>query len=322
MKQQQRERLAACGLAGIQFDADMAAYCTLRAGGRAAALIDVTNLEELSCLLNLLSEEQIKFFVIGRGSNLLVADSGWSGAVIRLKGVFNTVELLQASCLSEVKGSTETAIVKAGAGCPLGRFVAWCSKHGLAGLEFLVGIPGSVGGAVRMNAGAFGEEIGSRLLELEAVDRQGHLWQIPAENLRLHYRSLSLVEGSLAELIITAAVFRLVPEQEERIRNRCSACLEKRKGKQPAGAASAGSFFKNPPGDFAGRLIEAAGLKGLRCGGAMVSLVHANFLVNSGGASATDIITLMKQLQAAVAARFGIRLEPEVRIIDEAAAWR
>jgi UDP-N-acetylmuramate dehydrogenase len=217
----------------------------------------------------------------------------------------------------------EAAIVKAGAGCPLGKFVAWCGKQGLAGLEFSVGIPGSVGGAVRMNAGAFGQEIGSLLVALEAVDRQGHVCQIRAENLRLSYRSLALAQGSLAEMIITAALFRLSPDDQENIRSRCSAYLEKRKGRQPQGAASAGSFFKNPPGDFAGRLIEAAGLKGLRCGGAMVSPVHANFIVNSGGASATDIITLMEQVQAAVAARLGIRLEPEVRIIqdDTSAAW-
>lgn len=314
MNQQQRERLAACGLAKVQFDADMAACCTLRAGGRAAALIDVENVEELSRLLAFLAEEQITFLVIGRGSNLLVADSGWSGAIIRLKGAFNAVTVQERR--------DEAGIIKAGAGCPLGRFVAWCSKHGLAGLEFLVGIPGSVGGAVRMNAGAWGQEIGSCLLELEAVDRQGHVQQIPAENLRLSYRNLALTEGSLAELVITAAVFRLSPDHEENSRRRCAAYLAQRKGKQPTGTASAGSFFKNPPGDVAGRLIEAAGLKGLRCGGAMVSPVHANFLVNSGGASATDIITLMEQVQAAVAARFGIRLEPEVRIIDEAAAWR
>jgi UDP-N-acetylmuramate dehydrogenase len=315
MNPQQRERLAACGLAKVQFDADMAACCTLRAGGRAAALTDVTSLEELCRLLALLAEEQIKFLVIGRGSNLLVADSGWAGAIIRLKGAFNAVTVQECG--------DKTAIVKAGAGCPLGKFVAWCGKQGLAGLEFSVGIPGSVGGAVRMNAGAFGQDVGSLLVALETVDRQGHVCQIRAENLRLSYRSLALAQGSLAEMIITAALFRLSPDDQENIRSRCSAYLEKRKGRQPQGAASAGSFFKNPPGDFAGRLIEAAGLKGLRCGGAMVSPVHANFIVNSGGASATDIITLMEQVQAAVAARLGIRLEPEVRIIqdDTSAAW-
>jgi UDP-N-acetylmuramate dehydrogenase len=309
MNPQQRERLAGCGLAAIQFNADMAACCTLRAGGRAAALLDVTNLEELSHLLILLTEEQIKFLVIGRGSNFLVADSGWAGAVIRLKGKFNALEVQ--------KRSNTAALVKAGAGCPLGRLVAWCGRQGLAGVEFLVGIPGSVGGAVRMNAGAWGQEIGSQLIEVELLDRQGNIRHIAPENLRLSYRSLSLAEGSLSEMIFTAALFRLHPEPEENIRSRCSAYLEKRKGKQPAGAASAGSFFKNPPNDFAGRLIEAAGLKGLRCGNAMISPVHANFLVNSGGASATDIITLMQQVQAAVAARFGICLEPEVRIIGD-----
>ncbi len=314
MKEQQRKRLADSGLA-TKFDVDMAAYCTLRAGGRAAALIEVTNPEELGRLLVLLAEEKIKFFVIGRGSNLLVADSGWSGAVIRLKGDFNTIEV-QAR-------DSEAAIVKAGTGCSLSKLVSWCSKQGLAGLEFLVGIPGSVGGAVRMNAGAWGQEIGTHLLELELIDKQGNIQQIPATELHLSYRSLGLVEGNLAEMIITSALFRLRPEQEETVRARCSDHLKKRKGKQPAGVASAGSFFKNPPNHFAGRLIEAAGLKGLRCGGAMVSPVHANFIVNSGGASATDIVTLMEQVQTEVATRFGICLEPEVQIIQEdcATAW-
>lgn len=318
MNLQQRKRLAACGLAEIHFDADMAAYCTLRVGGRAAALLDVTNLEELSRLLALLADEQITFLVIGRGSNLLVADSGWSGAVIRLKGAFNAIELLQPSCLSKVEGSSETAVVKVGAGCPLGKFVAWCGRQGLAGLEFLVGIPGSVGGALQMNAGAQGQEIGSYLLALECVDKQGDIRHIAAENLRLGYRRLSLPEDDMRAIIIIAALFRLSFDHQENIRSRCASYLEQRKSKQPAGVASAGSFFKNPPGDFAGRLIEAAGLKGLRCGAAMISPVHANFLINSGGASATDMITLMEQVRTRVAARFGIQLEPEVQLIADA----
>jgi UDP-N-acetylmuramate dehydrogenase len=309
MNAQQRERLAASGLGTIHFDVPMKDYCTLRAGGQAAALLKVSSREELCSLLRLLAEEQIKFFIIGRGSNLLVADTGWSGAVIQLTGIFKTIEI-QAR-------EHEAIRVKVGTGCSLAQLISWCSQQGFAGLEFLVGIPGSVGGAVRMNAGAWGQEIGSRLLALETVDRQGHVQQIPTENLRLSYRNLSLINGSLAELIITSATFCLAPADEETVRARCAAHLNKRKGKQPAGVASAGSFFKNPPNDFAGRLIEAAGLKGLSCGKAMVSPVHANFLVNNGGASATDILTLMQQVQAEVAARFAICLEPEVQIIQE-----
>lgn len=309
MNGRQRGRLAASGLAGIQFDAPMSGCCTLRTGGRAAALIEVSTLEELRCLLALLAEEKIKFLVIGRGSNLLVADSGYSGVIVRLKGEFNS--------LSAQECGETAAVVRAGAGCALGRLVSWCSGHALAGLEFLVGIPGSVGGAVRMNAGAWDCETGARLLAIELVDKQGDIRHIPAAELRLSYRNLALADSEIGSRVVTAAWFRLHPDREEDSRARCAAYLERKKSKQPAGVASAGSFFKNPPGDFAGRLIEAAGLKGLRCGGAIVSPVHANFLVNTGGASATDILSLMAQVQAEVAVRFGIQLEPEVRIIQE-----
>ncbi|MCW5205844.1 UDP-N-acetylmuramate dehydrogenase [Desulfobulbus sp. F5] len=309
MNERQRGRLAAAGLAELRFDAPMAEYCTLRAGGKTAALIEVANLEELRRVLALLAEEEIKFLIVGRGSNLLVVDSGYSGAIIRLKGEFNTIALQERNEIA--------TIIKVGAGCALGKLVSWCSGQGLAGLEFLVGIPGSVGGAVRMNAGAWGCEVGERLLAIERVDNQGNIRHISSAELRLSYRNLALADGEISSAVITAAWFGLSPDREEDIRSRCAAYVERRKGKQPAGVASAGSFFKNPPGDFAGRLIEAAGLKGASCGAAMISPVHANFLVNTGGASATDILTLMKQVQAAVFAQFAVKLEPEVRIIQE-----
>jgi UDP-N-acetylmuramate dehydrogenase len=307
MNERQRGRLAAAGLAEIRFDAPMSEYCTLRAGGTAAALIDVQSVEELRRLLALLAEEEIKFLVIGRGSNLLVADSGYSGAVVRLKGEFNALAVQERG--------PDFVLVKAGAGCALGKLVSWCGGQGLAGLEFLVGIPGSVGGAVLMNAGAWGQETGAWLAAVELLDNKGNIRQIAAADLRLSYRSLALADGELNG-IVTAALFRLRPDCEEDIRSRCAAYLEKRKGKQPAGAASAGSFFKNPPGDFAGRLIEAAGLKGAGCGKAMISPQHGNFLVNTGGASASDILALAARVQDEVFARFGIRLEPEVKIIQ------
>ncbi|WP_417915073.1 UDP-N-acetylmuramate dehydrogenase [Candidatus Electronema sp. JM] len=311
MNGRQRARLAASGLAGLRFDVPMREHCTFRAGGPAASLIDVQSVEELRRLLAVLAEEEIKFLVIGRGSNLLVADSGYSGAVIRLKGEFNALVVQERG--------PDFTMIKVGAGCALGKLVSWCGGQGLAGLEFLVGIPGSVGGAVRMNAGAWGCETGARLAAIELVDKTGHIRQIAAAELRLSYRKLALADGELGSGMITAAWFHLAADQPEQIRSRCAAYLERRKGKQPAGAASAGSFFKNPPDDFAGRLIEAAGLKGASCGAAMISPVHANFLVNSGGATAADILALAERAQAEVFARFGIRLEPEVKIIrDEA----
>lgn len=309
MNEQQRRLLAAAGLAQLRFDAPMAEYCTLRAGGKAAALVDVQSTEELRRLLTLLAEEEIKFLVIGRGSNLLVTDSGYFGAIIHLKGEFNALAVQERG--------PDYALVKVGAGCALGKLVSWCSGQGLAGLEFLVGIPGSVGGAVRMNAGAWGQETGAWLAAIELVDKEGHVRRIAAGDLRLSYRNLALADGELGSGMITAAWFRLAADQPEHIRARCAAYLERRKGKQPAGAASAGSFFKNPPGDFAGRLIEAAGLKGASCGGAVISPVHANFIVNNGGATAADILALAEQAQTEVLARFGICLAPEVKIIRD-----
>ena len=309
MNEQQRRRLAAAGLSRLRFDAPMAEYCTLRAGGPAAALIDVQSLDELRRLLGLLAEEAISFLIIGRGSNLLVADSGYSGAIIRLAGQFTTLAVQERGA--------DAALVKAGAGCALGKLLAWCSAQSLAGLEFLVGIPGSVGGAVRMNAGAWGQETGARLAAIELVDTRGSIQELAAEQLRLSYRSLALAESEISSEIVTAAWFRLQPDQEDDIRARCAAYLARRKGKQPAGAASAGSFFKNPLGDVAGRLIEAAGLKGTACGKALVSPVHGNFIVNSGGATATEILTLAERVQHEVLTRFGIQLVPEVRIIQD-----
>jgi UDP-N-acetylmuramate dehydrogenase len=317
MNRQQRDRLAE-SWPGMQFDVSMAAYSTLRAGGRADGFIDVHTLTELRNLLVQLNEEQLVCRVIGRGSNILVTDSGYPGVIIRLKGEFSKIDF-QAGGSDFVETGAESefeknAVVRTGAGCSIAGFVSWCGKQGLSGLEFMVGIPGSVGGALRMNAGAWGGEIGERLQAVELVDSQGHVHHIRASKLRLSYRKLELADGGIDSMVVTSATFRLNSDKQEQIRSRCMRYLERRRGKQPAGATSAGSFFKNPSGDSAGRLIEAAGLKGVCCGQAMVSPVHANFIVNTGRATATDILVLMERIQTAVFQRFAVKLEPEVRI--------
>ncbi|CAK8722334.1 UDP-N-acetylenolpyruvoylglucosamine reductase [Candidatus Electrothrix laxa] len=323
MDRQQCEKLA--GLtknwpAGMQFDVSMASYSSFRAGGRADALIDVHRLAELQTLLGQLYEQQLLYRVIGRGSNVLVTDKGFPGVVIRLKGELEQVGFVEASDenfdapeIEKIEGGEP--LVKAGGGCSLGRFLSWCTKQGLSGLEFMVGIPGSVGGAVRMNAGALGGEIGDCLHSLECVDASGSIIQVPKSKLRLSYRKAEVKGRHIDALIVASASFRLMPGAQEEIRSRCTDFLAQRKGKQPTGVASAGSFFKNPAGDAAGRLIESAGLKGRCCGEAMVSPVHANFIVNTGKSTATDILTLMHQVQEAVFQKFAIRLEPEVEII-------
>jgi UDP-N-acetylmuramate dehydrogenase len=310
MTPDQRRQLAGLALkqSKCHFDVPMAAYCTLRAGGRAAALAEVEDLSDLQKILRLCSTEAIKVLPLGRGSNILFADSGYSGLVLR-----PLVQEIQ----QQGEDSQRTVVVRVGAGLSLARFVTWSSREGLTGAEFLTGIPGSVGGALCMNAGAWGAEIGSLLKALEAVDGQGRLHDIPAEDLRPSYRRLAWTAGPLHDMVLTAAQVRLQAGNEEEIRRRCAAVLLQRKAKQPKGVASAGSFFKNPPGDFAGRLIEAAGLKGRRQGQAMISPVHANFLVNIGGATATDLIALMHLVQQVVFERFGVHLEPEVRIVQD-----
>ena len=307
----------------IEFEVPMASYSTLRAGGRAAGLIDVYTLSELRRLLVCLHEQQLVFRVIGRGSNILVTDKGFPGVIIRLKGALEQVGLVEVS--EENSGGLKTEkvekaeggepLVKVGGGCSLGRFLSWCTQQGLSGLEFMAGIPGSVGGAVRMNAGALGGEISDRLYSLECIDACGRIIQVPRSDLQLSYRKAEVKGRDIDALIVAFANFRLMQDEQDEIRSRCTGYLAQRKGKQPTGVASAGSFFKNPSGDAAGRLIEAAGLKGRCCGEAMVSPVHANFIVNTGGSTATDILTLMKQVQEIVFQEFAVRLEPEVEII-------
>jgi len=310
MNQRQRDELSACWQDRLQWDVSMADYSTLRAGGMADALIDVRDLDELCRLLDQLEDLQISCRVIGRGSNILVSEQGYPGVIIRLQGALNTVTRLDENSEPGIP-----VVVRVGAGCFMAAFVAWCTRHGLAGLEFMAGIPGSVGGAVWMNAGAWGYEIGERLQEIELVDYGGRFYRVPASELQLSYRKLALKEGDLDRMIMTSATFTLTPDREEQIRERCKRYLGRRHGKQPAGVASAGSFFKNPQGDSAGRLIEAAGLKGVCCGQAMVSPVHANFIVNTGRATAADIVSLMRQVQDAVFQQFGVWLEPEVQIL-------
>ncbi len=311
MNQKQRDRLAKNWPTEMRFDVPMASYSTLRAGGQAEALIDVHTLVELRELLVQLYEEQLVFWVIGRGSNILVSDSGYPGVVIRLKGAFSSIHLLDDS-------NNASVVVKTGAGCPVAGLVSWCGKQGLSGLEFMAGIPGSVGGALRMNAGAWGGEIGDRLQAVELVDRHGQLRHVPVSALRLSYRAMELADKEtemMDSMVVASVTFRMLRGEREAVRSRCTQYLERRRGKQPAGVASAGSFFKNPEGDSAGRLIEAAGLKGACCGQAVVSPVHANFIVNTGKATATDIVTLMERVQREVFQQFSVRLEPEVQIL-------
>ena len=194
------------------------------------------------------------------------------------------------------------------------RLLGWCLKRELGGLEFMTGIPGTVGGAVAMNAGAFGGATGDRLHAVRCLNARGEEMEIAASDLRFQYRRTLFPEPFADKCLILGATFALEPRPADEIRARMRDLLARRKAKQPVGAACAGSFFKNPPGDYAGRLIEQAGLKGCCRGQAMVSPKHGNIIVNRGGASPEDILGLMRFIQERVRERFGVMLEPEVRL--------
>jgi UDP-N-acetylmuramate dehydrogenase len=303
MSRDQRQQLSSFWQGPLQWDVPMGRFCTFRAGGPAEALVTAFTLPELSHLIGWLTEQAIPWRVIGRGSNILVGSQGFAGVLIILDGDFRAIR-------QEGAGR-----VRVGAGCPVGRLVGWCARKGLAGLEFMIGIPGSVGGSVRMNAGAWGEEIGSLAETVTFVDRMGNIVQVPAGELEFSYRRLRPHRTELAEAVVVEVVLALKEGSPREILSRCRDLLARRQAKQPTGLPSAGSFFKNPPGDSAGRLIDAAGLKGLQLGGAMVSSKHANFIVNTGAATADDIIGLMREVQERVYHFSGVRLEPEVHLL-------
>ncbi|OQX19737.1 MAG: UDP-N-acetylenolpyruvoylglucosamine reductase [Desulfobulbaceae bacterium A2] len=305
MKQGWQQELALWWPGEIRWDVPMAAYSTLRAGGTATALIQVDRSAALPGLIRWLEQHRVAWRVIGRGSNILVRQQGFAGVVLRLGMEFGCIGIE-----SIVGGGTTLHV---GAACALGRLVGWTVRRGLAGLEFVIGIPGSVGGAVRMNAGAWGGALGDCLVGVSLCDRQGELCELSRADFTPAYRGMQ--GPGIDDGVIVGARFVLGQERPEVLQARCREYLQRRRAHQPRGMASAGSFFKNPAGDSAGRLIEAAGLKGLRRGDAMISQRHANFLVNTGTASAADIVALMAVVQERVQDAFGVHLEPEVHLL-------
>jgi len=302
----QQQQLQEISEHSIKFNVSMAKYSTLKAGGQTAALVDVRNAKQLTALLFYCGQEEIPWRVIGRGSNILVTDSGFAGIICRLAGEFKVIQQ---------QSENKPALITVGGGCLLAELLAWCRQHGFGGLEFLAGIPGGVGGAIRMNAGAFGREIGEVLYSVTIAGSDGVLQEVLVSDITLTYRNCAIVGFDISQLIILAATLQLQEEDCAKVKHKMQDYVTQRKEKQPVTHPSAGSFFKNPEGDYAGRLIEVTGLKGLRIGGAMVSPVHANFIINAGGnATAADIINLMHNVQEKVQEQTGIFLEPEVHI--------
>ena len=268
-------------------------------GGFADRYFEPADIDELAAFLADLPEGEPLLW-IGLGSNLLVRDGGVRGTVI------STVRLRAVERLEPTK-----LHVEAGAACP--RVARIAARHELTGCEFLAGIPGTMGGALAMNAGAFGTETWPAVPEVETIDVDGERRWRPASDYRYGYRN---VDGPHGEWFVSCRLV-LGPDREGRAGTRIRQLLVQRAAMQPTGARTCGSVFRNPPGDYAGRLIDASGLKGHRIGGAVISDKHANFIINDAGARAADVETLIGKIVEEVEKRQGVRLEPEVRIIGE-----
>jgi UDP-N-acetylmuramate dehydrogenase len=286
----------------LRRDVPLAPLTWLRVGGPAEVVFQPADALDLAGLLAALPPE-VPVLPIGVASNLLVRDGGVEGVVIRFGGPLAKVE---------VEGST----VLAGAGALDQRVAQEAQRAGLAGLEFLIGIPGTIGGAVRMNAGAFGGETGDRLLWAEALDRQGELHRLTNAELGFAYRR----SGLPRDWIVTRAAFEGTPAEPGAVLARMDAIRAEREAAQPLRVATGGSTFKNSPGRKAWQLIDAAGCRGLRLGAAMASEKHCNFLINTGGAGAADIERLGELVRQRVRERSGVELEWEVVRIGRPAA--
>jgi UDP-N-acetylmuramate dehydrogenase len=288
----------------VLWNCPLARYTTLRVGGPGEAVVTAESSDDLTRLLKWLRGRNIPRHIIGGGSNILVPDHGLTGVIVMLGRGLAEIET--------VGEKNDKVLVRAGGGCRLAGLIKYCTDRAISGLEFAVGIPGSIGGAIFMNAGCWGSEIGDVLSSVTLLNPAGELVSEPREKLDLSYRHW----GGGKETVILAAVFALMKGDKQKIKATCRKYLQQRKEKQPQHLASAGSFFKNPPDQAAGKLIEETGLKGYSVGGAMVSPQHANFIVNTGKATAGDILALMRLVQSKVFDRTGIMLEPEVQILE------
>ncbi len=295
-------------------NAPMSKYTSFKAGGNAKALINVTSIEDLKALLVLFNEKGIKHMVLGNGSNTLFKDSGYDGIVLR--NMINDTVVFEGEDNkkpSELEVGEKCIVTVRGTGILLSSLARAVAEESLTGLEFASGIPGSLGGALFMNAGAYGGEMVQVVKTVRAISPDGKEDRIfTNEELELTYRHSILEENGY---IAVEAVLELTKGVKDDILAEMKDLATKRNTKQPVTFPSAGSTFKRPEGHFAGKLVEDAGLKGVSVGGAEVSTLHSGFIINKGGATATDILELIALVQNRVYDEFGVELKPEVRII-------
>lgn len=283
----------------LRFDEPMSKHTSFRIGGPAAVMAFPQNEEELSEVLKVSGKLDIKPVILGAGTNVLAPDEGLPGLIVCLKDCMNGMELLEGGGIRVMSGVTMT------------RAAVFAANHGLTGMEFAHGIPGTVGGGVYMNAGAYGGEISQICRSVAVMDRNGKTRQLSREEMDFGYRHSILEESGE---IVVSAVFGLAQDSPEAVKARMRQLQAKRSASQPLDLPSAGSAFKRPVGGYAAALIDQAGLKGYRVGNAAISGKHAGFAVNLGGATAHDVKELLTQVSDRVFAASGIRLEPEIRI--------
>ncbi len=287
------------GLAGVvKRDEPMARHTTFRIGGPAALFVECANLADLAMTTGVCEQEGLEWTVLGKGSNVLSSDEGYDGVVIVLGRDFKRHTVVDGN-------------VRSGSGVTLAVLVQEAFNIGLTGFEFAVGIPGTLGGALAMNAGGRDAWIGDVVESVTLFAPEKGLVALRGSEVSWGYRRTDLPTRG----IIVESSLRLQPGDRDEIRRTMEASLRRRKRTQPLGMANAGSVFVNPEGDSAGRLIESLGLKGHKVGGAMVSELHANFIVNTGNATAADVIELVRQLRESVEDAYGIELRPEVRFL-------
>ena len=291
---------------GIDFEenVDGKRLCSFHVGGEVRVVIKPKNADQLTKLYCFLNENGIKNTVLGRGSNVLVGDDGFDGAIVLL------------SEISSIDFSvTDDNWIVAGAGASMARLASFAQQNGLSGLEFAHGIPGTVGGGVYMNAGAYGGEISQVLESCLIFDKSsGTLLIIDGEDCDFSYRHSIFMENK--DILILFATFELTKDDPEKIKSKMDEYRAKRSASQPLEYPNAGSTFKRPEGHFAGKLIEDAGLKGYTVGGAQVSEKHAGFVINRGGATATDVKNLVEHIQKTVKEKFDVSLECEIEFVE------
>lgn len=283
----------------VERGVSMKNYTSFKVGGPAELFLSPEDAGQTAKLVRFCEKEDIPVFVLGKGSNVLVSDKGIKGVVI-FTGKQCGITL------------TDENTVRAQSGASLAQLCSFALENSLSGLEFAYGIPGTVGGAVFMNAGAYGGEMKDVLINSEYVSPDGTSGELDNEAMQLSYRHSAYEDSGL---VITAASVRLTPGDPEQIKNTMHDIISRRRDKQPLEYPSAGSTFKRPEGHFAGALIEQCSLKGVSVGGAQVSEKHAGFIINRGGATASDILSLIKHVQARVKAQTGVTLETEIRLI-------